>query len=86
MPIAIRVLIPIVCAALIVGLVVYVVRSFRRGGVGPPITMPAWTRNGRERTNNSYVTHGWAEPYDEQGIFCRSHNARSRRRTAPDPC
>lgn len=42
-------------------------RGLRRGGLGPPITMPPLTRKGRERMNRSYAKHGWAKPFDEQG-------------------
>ena len=62
-----RVVIVAVFAVALVAFVVWIVRSFRRGGLGPPITMTPVTKRGRERMNASYQKHGWAKPFDEEG-------------------
>ena len=46
---------------------VYMARSVRRGGSGPPILLSPVTRRGRQRVNASYARHGWAKPYDSEG-------------------
>jgi hypothetical protein len=51
---------------LLVG-VLWLARSFRRGGLGPPMTMAPVTKAGRRRVNASYEKHGWAKPFDEEG-------------------
>lgn len=50
----------------LLGVVVPIVRSFRKG-MGPPILMSPVTRAGRRRVNRAYEKHGWPRPYDENG-------------------
>jgi hypothetical protein len=38
---------------------IWFVRCFRRGGLGPPQTIAPVTKRGRERVNASYEKHGW---------------------------
>lgn len=58
----------LVCAGLgFVGIVVFMVRSSRHGGSGPPILMSPFSRERRRKINASYARHGWPIPYDERG-------------------
>jgi hypothetical protein len=50
-----------------VAIVVYLVRSTRHGGSGPPILMSPLTRKRRQKVNESYARHDWPMPYDEDG-------------------
>ena len=62
-----RILGVVIAVMLLVALFAMLRGRFRRGGSGPPINVPAFTKAGRQRTNATYEKHGWAKPYDDEG-------------------
>lgn len=68
-----RVVIVAVIAVVFVVFAAWFLGRFRKGGLGPPIQMPALTKKGRQRTNASYEKHGWAKPYDDDGNLLPSN-------------
>lgn len=75
-----RILIALLCLAVIVALFIWVLHSYRRGGLGPPMKMSPLTRAGRERVNRNYAEQGWAKPFDDEGNLLPA-----RERRAPEP-
>ena len=63
----------IVAPLVIIAIIVFTARRWRRGGLGPPIKVAAVTQAARERTNASYERHGWAKPYDDDGRMLPSN-------------
>jgi hypothetical protein len=58
----------LVCAGLgFVGILIFMARSYRHGGSGPPILLSPLSRARRQKVNDSYAKHGWPMPYDEHG-------------------
>jgi hypothetical protein len=73
-----RVVIVAAVAVFFIAFLVWFIRRFRRGGLGPPMQMSPLTKRGRQRVNASYEKHGWAKPFDGDGNLLPA-----RRRTIP---